>query len=263
MPKRLEQEEFIKRCKQIFGNDYSFEKSIYKNIRSPITLTCKYHGDFEQTPHQLLYSKSGCRACNKKWKQYLKRRRLTTSEFITKATKKHNGVYDYNKVVYFNTRSKVTITCPIHGDFVQAAGSHLEGYGCPKCADLKHGEYRPWYIKTYFDRFPEKKNDLATLYILYCAEEDFFKIGVTIKQSVDERLKYMHQYHFEIVDQLSSTLYNVCLAEQDILSDFKDKKYNPQKRFGGYSECITERVDIRKYIPNEDGILTKEGKADL
>lgn len=258
MPKKMEQEEFIKRCREIFGDDYSYENTIYKNISSSIIITCKRHGDFKKKPCQMLYEKSGCLLCNKKWERYFNQRRLTTTEFIKRANNKHCGFYVYDKTTYFNTRSKVIITCPIHGDFLQRAGSHLEGYGCPNCANLKHGEYRPWYIKTYFDKFPEKKNEPATLYLLYSVEEKFYKVGITIKQSIKERLKYLYQYNFELVDQLSDTLYNVSIAEQNILEDYKNLKYTPQRKFGGFSECISEQVDIHQYIPKEDGILTKE-----
>lgn len=55
--------------------------------------------------------------------------------FIEKANKIHNGKYDYSKVNYTNSKTKVTITCPIHGDFEQEPASHLMGHGCPKCAD--------------------------------------------------------------------------------------------------------------------------------
>lgn len=55
--------------------------------------------------------------------------------FIEKANKVHNGKYDYSKVNYANSSIKVTITCPIHGDFEQLPSSHLMGHGCPKCAN--------------------------------------------------------------------------------------------------------------------------------
>ena len=32
-----------------------------------------------------------------------------------------------------NLHNRITITCPIHGDFEQIAQSHLNGHGCPKC----------------------------------------------------------------------------------------------------------------------------------
>lgn len=61
-------------------------------------------------------------------------KRLTTKEFIEKAKKIHGDRYDYSKVVYVNNKTKVTIVCPIHGDFEQVAGNHLNGSNCPICA---------------------------------------------------------------------------------------------------------------------------------
>lgn len=257
---KLTQKEFIQRCKENFGDSYTYDNTVYTNIRSKVIVTCKVHGDFEKKPTALLRG-SGCQKCNKNWQSYLQRRRMTTKEFVDKATRKHDGFYFYDKSKYFNSRTKVTITCPIHGDFDQQAGSHLEGCGCQKCGDLKHGDYRPWYIKTYFDRFPEKKNDPATLYLLYCAEEDFYKIGITVKENVEERVKYMAHYNFEVIDTITDTMYNTCIAEQNILKDCE--KYKPTKRFGGYSECITKKVDIHQYIAKGDDIPIKEEIADL
>ena len=60
-------------------------------------------------------------------------KKRTTEEFIELARQVHGDKYDYSKTVYLNKRSKVIITCPIHGDFEQNAHSHLNGRGCPKC----------------------------------------------------------------------------------------------------------------------------------
>jgi len=42
-------------------------------------------------------------------------------------------------------------------------------------------------------------------------------------------------------------MYNTAIAEQKILESVE--KYKPKKRFGGYSECIKNYVDIKKYVP--------------
>lgn len=60
-------------------------------------------------------------------------KKLTTEEFIDKAKKVHGDKYDYSKVEYVNKRTKVIITCPIHGDFEQLAQNHMKGAGCEKC----------------------------------------------------------------------------------------------------------------------------------
>ncbi len=61
-------------------------------------------------------------------------KKLTQEEFIEQTTKVHHGKYTYEKVIYIQRTSKIIITCPIHGDFVQMAGEHLKGVGCAKCA---------------------------------------------------------------------------------------------------------------------------------
>jgi hypothetical protein len=255
----LSQEEFIQRCITLYKDSCTYEKTVYRNLRSSVTLTCLQHGDFTKNARSIL-SGAGCPKCQRRWKDYIQRRRLTNEEFVKNAIDLHEGFYSYTKAAYVNSRTPVIITCPMHGDFSQLAGGHLEGYGCQQCADKKHGDYRPWYIKTYFDRFPEKINLPATLYLLHNKEEDFYKVGITTKQKVQDRVKYMSHYTFEIIDTVSDTMYNVSIAEQKILKEHTH--YKPQKRFGGYTECLKQFVDIHQYVPHKDGILNKEARAD-
>ena len=53
--------------------------------------------------------------------------------FIQKAQFVHGDAYSYDKSEYVNARSKITITCPIHGDFEQTPSGHLNGDGCSQC----------------------------------------------------------------------------------------------------------------------------------
>ncbi len=61
-------------------------------------------------------------------------RKLTTEEFITKAKEVHGDKYDYSNTPYINSRTKINITCSIHGEFSQIAANHLAGQGCSVCA---------------------------------------------------------------------------------------------------------------------------------
>jgi len=64
--------------------------------------------------------------------------KITTSQFIEKARRKHSNFYDYSKSVYTGSLSKLTITCPEHGDFEQLASDHANvGKGCPQCGRSK------------------------------------------------------------------------------------------------------------------------------
>ena len=59
-----------------------------------------------------------------------------TTEFINKAKIVHGDKYDYSKVEYINSRTKITIICKVHNEFEQKPSKHLFGQGCPICGGL-------------------------------------------------------------------------------------------------------------------------------
>lgn len=62
-------------------------------------------------------------------------KKLTLREWMERATKIHNGKFDYSLINnYTGSKDPVTIICPIHGPFSQVASEHLRGRGCRKCA---------------------------------------------------------------------------------------------------------------------------------
>jgi len=70
-------------------------------------------------------------------------KRKTTEEFKKEASLKHNNKYDYSEVNYIDSKTKVIITCLIHGPFLQEASSHVRGFGCPKCSkDNKDNRFK-------------------------------------------------------------------------------------------------------------------------
>lgn len=56
-----------------------------------------------------------------------------SEEFIEKAQKIHNDVYDYSLVNYINNYTKIKILCKKHGIFEQTPANHLKFRRCPKC----------------------------------------------------------------------------------------------------------------------------------
>jgi len=59
--------------------------------------------------------------------------RKTFDEFVNEAVLVHGGKYEYNDTNYINSRTKIGITCPVHGVFYQTPTNHLYGNGCPDC----------------------------------------------------------------------------------------------------------------------------------
>ena len=54
--------------------------------------------------------------------------KIDTELFIKRAREIHGDKYDYSKTVYINAKTKVCITCPIHGEFWVLPHSHLQGF---------------------------------------------------------------------------------------------------------------------------------------
>ena len=63
--------------------------------------------------------------------------KLTTENFVTRSIAKHGSRYDYSKVSYATSRTKVCIICPVHGEFFQTPDNHLAGEGCILCGFLR------------------------------------------------------------------------------------------------------------------------------
>jgi hypothetical protein len=60
-------------------------------------------------------------------------RKSTTPEFIQKAIAVHGNKYNYSKVRYVDSHTKVIIICPEHGEFKMKPNGHLSGQGCRDC----------------------------------------------------------------------------------------------------------------------------------
>ena len=63
-------------------------------------------------------------------------KRLILDEFKDRAKAVHGEKYSYEKSIYSGYNEKLTITCPIHGDFMQTPHSHLDGCGCKECRKI-------------------------------------------------------------------------------------------------------------------------------
>jgi hypothetical protein len=65
-------------------------------------------------------------------------RKITTEEYLERVKSIHGNKYDYSKVEYINTRTKVILICKTHGAFEIKADNVLAGQGCGQCARDKH-----------------------------------------------------------------------------------------------------------------------------
>ena len=125
-------EDFIKKSRTIHGDKYDYSKVEYVDSHTKVCIICPEHGEFWQTPYNHYGGKQGCPKCGYK-SISIKKKTVTTEEWIKRAKEIHGNRYSYDKTIYTGYRDKVIITCPIHGDFEQLSYDHLQGKGCPKC----------------------------------------------------------------------------------------------------------------------------------
>ena len=144
MPKKMTQQEFIQKSKDIFGaNTFDYSQCNYINSSTNIILICTVdlHGSFEINPGNHINKNLGCKIC----KDIV----YDTHSFKIIASRKHNNYYDYDRVIYTGPKNKVIITCYEHGDFEQRSENHTSGLnGCPNCG--------PNNIKLTIEQFIER-----------------------------------------------------------------------------------------------------------
>jgi hypothetical protein len=150
------QNDFIAKANEIHNNKYDYSKVKYINSQIKIIIICKIHGDFEQVPSSHL-QEHGCPNCGNITQS--KKKTYTCDEFIAKANEIHNNKYNYSKVKYINSQTKVIITCKIHGDFEQVPNSHLQECGCLQCGKIKSGDNQRFNNNDFIKKANEIHNN--------------------------------------------------------------------------------------------------------
>lgn len=115
----------------IHQNYYTYNEAEVTNAlrHDTITVSCPRHGGFSTTLHNHLNGR-GCRKCADEVRGNSKN--ITAREkFFERAGEKFGNRYTYGE--FINTRTKMEITCPEHGSYLQKPWQHLNSVGCPTC----------------------------------------------------------------------------------------------------------------------------------
>ena len=109
----------------------------------------------------------------------------TLEEVIADFREVHGDRYDYSKVEYVNTKTKVSIICSEHGIFWQRPYSHKKSKGCPECGSISRAKTRTLttqqaiegFQKVHGDRYDYSKVDYvkaSTKVLIICPEHGEF-----------------------------------------------------------------------------------------
>lgn len=140
MPKRLTQEEFEQRARNVHGDKYDISHTVYKNKRTKVVVKCRIHGDFEIWPMSFLDG-HGCHHCANKSQAKKMSKPKKDKEWLIKSLESLDDAdkFDYSLIkeesfVYNGVQTELPIICKECGTlFKQIASSRLSGSGCNTC----------------------------------------------------------------------------------------------------------------------------------
>lgn len=201
--------EVILVAKRIHNNKYSYNKICYINSATPVTITCRIHGDFDQLLN--MHTRGhGCKKC------YYESLMLSNEVFISKALAVHGDKYGYSECNYINNKTRVKIYCKKHlRYFKQRPRNHLSGSGCPVC-NISVGELK---VANYLD----------VLGIVYIREHklpksnfrfDFFLPDLNVLIEYDGKQHYVETGYLGGKDKLAKN------KENDKLKNMLASSYN-------------------------------------
>lgn len=227
----------INRFIEKHGGRYDYSSFEYKTAKSDSIIICKKHGKFRRTANDHLNG-CGCPKC--KGNEFRERVLSNTEEFIEKARPVHNDFFSYDKVNYKSAVKKVTITCPLHGDFKQIPNSHLHGYGCYDCSRLG-------FKRDELD-IDKAKKIKCYLYLIKLSNEDetFYKVGISRRPKKRFSDLKRHGFNLEKIQMSLSNLLNSVTMESKVLRKFKSFKYRPVTDMHGHTECFNKYLPIDK-----------------
>jgi ssDNA-binding Zn-finger/Zn-ribbon topoisomerase 1 len=147
--RRVSFEDFLDQAREVHGNKYSYYKDRFVKISGKTKINCPIHGDFEQMADTHIRQGSGCPDCG--FATQVEKRKMSLEDFILKSESVHGKKYEYSKVIYTNSRKKIIVICPEHGEFYPAPGNFLSGSGCPKCSIIEQHENQKKNVEDFIN----------------------------------------------------------------------------------------------------------------
>ena len=268
---KIRKNTFIPYVQQYFKNKYDYSKVDYVDGKTPVTVICLQHGEFQVEPRHHADG-AECPIClgiqNFKKKAD---RSMGKEGFIKRAREVWGEKYDYSKVNYKNSE-KVTIICKKHQrEFQQTADSHLLKFeGCEQCKlenqIAKQTKTTEDFIKRariiFEDKYDYSKveyKDANTPVVIICKIHGEFQqepiahlqewgcsaCGHSTKQSVGERkieevliskkIKYIREKIFDGCKNIQHLRFDFYLPELNKCIEFDGIQHFEPTKFSSFS----------------------------
>ena len=235
--------EFIERAKTIHGDEFDYSKVEYINDKTPVTIICRKHGEFQTIPavHKKGYKCPVCKYGG------TPEEKLTAFLEKCKIIHKDRG-YDYSKASFKINTDKITIICPTHGEFSQVVSAHLQGQKCPVCAKIEGAELQ---------RFTDEELLLKVIAVHSDKYEYDFTEYTNIGSKIKIKCNKHGWFHQRFDNHVGGSGCPECSLEASrfCLNEFIEKSRKIHKDKYDYSLC-TENVNSKTKM---DIICPKHG----
>lgn len=135
-------------------NKYDYSNTTYRTKRLDFSYICPVHGVVTQNAGEHIRG-HGCKACSVLENSQILFNRAK-EKFVASCRKTHGDTYDYSKVVYKGSDTKILIKCRTHGEFLQNPIKHKKGSGCPLCVIDSRSRTKDVFLETVKNKFSDK-----------------------------------------------------------------------------------------------------------
>jgi len=128
---------FIAQAKEVHGDEYNYDKTIFISANKKMIITCKKHGDFETLSNNHLTRK--CKKCMDEKNGI--NCRLDSNLVYKNVMDKKNKCLDIISFNYTGRKSKIRVRCvECNRVWDMPYDNIIKGAGCRKCLDIKNGK---------------------------------------------------------------------------------------------------------------------------
>lgn len=164
MPKKLTQEEAMKRVIEAHGDKYDLSKLIYTTKMGWVNVKCDVHGWFDIIFRDFTkpIDARGCQKCSKE--KYLKDKIcwnvVSKDDAEKRLVEAYKDIYVFDMNTYVSFSKDMKVNCPEHGDFYESPSNMCNiGKGCPECGKFISSKKRTKDVKTRKDEAILKYGD--------------------------------------------------------------------------------------------------------
>ncbi len=272
MANKLPTDEFTNKAKLVHGDKYDYSNVEYVNSKTKVKIICPEHGEFEQIPNNHLNG-ANCYLCGRK--AINNHNTGNVNIFIHEALKLYGDKYNYSLVKYVNSKTKVKIICPIHGEFEQTPDNHIRSGGCNYCGQNTTTTKNSNNINIFIDMSNKKHNFIYdysnvnyknnhTKVNIICKTHGEFKqrpndhlkgVGCPICNNSkgemkirlfleENNIRFNTQYRFSDCKNIRPLPFDFYLPEHNICIEFNGRQhYEPLEHFGGIINFKKQQIN--------------------